>query len=556
MTRNVIELHYEQGSPEWLANRRTTFNASELAAAMGIHPNIIRNELIRLYARGTEIEYSDYVKNVIFPNGHRVEKIIRVLAEKNFDEDFIPKVFALDGKYSCSLDGQTIIGDRNLEIKQYAKELYESVANGILPDHHKPQVQQGLWITGAELTIFAVSSEDEQSFVSMEVFPDHAFIDTIPRIWAKFKEDYENYTDIEQVSFLSDVEKDDRLPVVKLSSGGISVASNIKAWFSVKKQAFEKLPEIIDAESIGEFQTTKDNFEVALPLIQHLRKGLEENAKPLVDVIDELISIEKYLKKCVSHCSNTLTEFRRSIRQKACDEATEDFWAYVEQKNQGFPVRIDVLVPDFMACCNRTKNHDSLGSAIGAELMNAKIEVDKIAEVLHEKITWYSSVADGCQHLFSDLQEIIYKDDEHFMLLVTTRIEQHKKAEADRLTAKREQDEAEKMMADVHNASPIPDQAPPLAQPAAQQEQIQEPIQEQPAEKVIAASNDESPIPQRGEPTLKLGDINSRLGFTVTCDFLGSLGFDAHSVGAKKLYHEDDFPLICGAIVKHIEKLI
>lgn len=550
MTRNIAELNFEQGSPEWVANRRTTFNASELAAAMGIHPNIIRNELIRLYARGTEIEYSDYVKNVIFPNGHRIEKIIRVLVEQHFEDDFIPKVFVLDGKYACSLDGQTIIGDTNLEIKQFNKELYESVANGILPDHHKPQVQQGLWITGAEKTIFAVSSEDEQSFVSMEVFPDHEFIDTIPRIWSKFQEDCENYTDIEQVSFLSEIEKDTRLPVVKLSSGGISVASNIKAWFSLKKQAFEKLPADINAESIGEFQTTKDNFEEALPLIQHLRKGLEENAKPLVDVIAELVSIEKYLKKGVSHCTNTLTEFRRAIRQEACDKATEEFLAYVEERNQTLSVRIEVQVPDFMACCNRTKNHDSLSSAIGAELANAKIEVDKIEEVLREKITWYSGISEGYSHLFGDLREIIYKDDEHFKLLVTNRIEQHKKAEADRLEAERErirQEEAAKLAAaQQQEFKPAPAPAPAL-QPVA--EAVQPII---PATAKVAAVDNS----QRGDPTLKLGEINSRLGFTVTSEFLGSIGFDAHTVGAKKLYHEEDFPRICSAISWHMKALI
>lgn len=538
MTRNIAELNFEQGSPEWVANRRTTFNASELAAAMGIHPNIIRNELIRLYARGTEIEYSDYVKNVIFPNGHRVEKIIRALVEQHFEKDFIPKVFVLNSKYACSLDGQTIIGDTNLEIKQFNKELYESVSNGILPEHHKPQAQQGLWITGAERTIFAVSSEDERNFVSIEVLPDPEFFDTIPRIWAKFAEDVENYTDIEQVSFLSEIEKDTRLPVVKLSSGGISVASNIKVWFSLKKQAFEKLPADINAESIGEFQTTKDNFEEALPLIQHLRKGLEENAKPLVDVIAELVSIEKYLKKSVSHCTNTLTEFRRAIRQEACDKAIADFLAYVEEKSRVLPVQIEVQAPDFMACCNRTKNHDSLSSAIGAELANAKIEVDKIEEVLREKITWYSGISEGYSHLFGDLREIIYKDDEHFKLLVTNRIEQHKKAEADRL------EEAAKLAA-AQQQEEKPSPTPSL-RPVA--ESVNPIIT---ATEKVAVDN-----PQRGEPTLKLGDINSRLGFAVTSEFLSSLGFDARPVGAKKLYHEDDFPRICSAISWHMKNLI
>lgn len=56
-------------------------------------------------------------------------------------------------------------------------------------------------------------------------------------------------------------------------------------------------------------------------------------------------------------------------------------------------------------------------------------------------------------------------------------------------------------------------------------------------------------------PTLKLGEIGQRLGFTVTSEFLASLGF-AHSKGDKqpgKLYHEADFPRICAALRRHID---
>ncbi len=545
----VIELNFEQGSPEWLANRRTTFNASELAAAMNIHPNIGRNDLLRVYATGTEIEYSDYVKNVIFPNGHRVEQIIRPIVERELADDFIPKVFVLDGKYSCSLDGQNIIGDTNLEIKQYEKDLYESVYNGILPDHHKPQVQQGLWITGAERAVFAVSSEDEQSFAHVIVEPDPEFFDTIPRIWEKFAEDVENYTDIEQVSFLSEVEKDNRLPVVKLSSGGISVASNIKTWFSVKKQAFEKLPATINADTIGEFQTTKDNFEEALPLIQHLRKGLEENAKPLVDVIAELVSIEKYLKKGVSHCTNTLTEFRRSIRQEACDKATADFFAYVAEKNQALPIQIYIQTPDFMACCNRTKNHDSLSSAIGAELANAKITVDKIAEDLCKKHAWYIANSEGYSHLFEDLQEIIYRDDEHFKLTITSRIEQHKKAEeVAKANAVVNVDQDQKL--EEQPTNPIPEFPHPVAPEQANQGEIARHID------IIPKKSGRTVEIEKSAPTLKLGEINDRFGFVVTVEFLKSIGFEPHCEGSKKLFHESDFPRICSAISNRMTDLI
>ena len=54
-------------------------------------------------------------------------------------------------------------------------------------------------------------------------------------------------------------------------------------------------------------------------------------------------------------------------------------------------------------------------------------------------------------------------------------------------------------------------------------------------------------------PSLRLGQICERLGFNVTAAFLGTLGFEpAARDKSAMLYHGADFPLICGALVKHI----
>jgi len=56
--------------------------------------------------------------------------------------------------------------------------------------------------------------------------------------------------------------------------------------------------------------------------------------------------------------------------------------------------------------------------------------------------------------------------------------------------------------------------------------------------------------------TLKLGQINEKLGFTMTADFLLSLGFAPHAVErASKLYKVSDLPSICAALVRHINKV-
>ena len=56
-------------------------------------------------------------------------------------------------------------------------------------------------------------------------------------------------------------------------------------------------------------------------------------------------------------------------------------------------------------------------------------------------------------------------------------------------------------------------------------------------------------------PTLKLGTICERLGFTVTADFLASLGFAASHERSAKLYHEGSWPHMKAKLIAHIEGL-
>ena len=54
-------------------------------------------------------------------------------------------------------------------------------------------------------------------------------------------------------------------------------------------------------------------------------------------------------------------------------------------------------------------------------------------------------------------------------------------------------------------------------------------------------------------PTLTLGAMKDRLGFTLTADFLAELGFEATPVKAARLYRESQFGDICDALVWHIK---
>lgn len=55
---------------------------------------------------------------------------------------------------------------------------------------------------------------------------------------------------------------------------------------------------------------------------------------------------------------------------------------------------------------------------------------------------------------------------------------------------------------------------------------------------------------------LRLGEICALLGFTVTAEFLGRLGFQpVDRDRAARLYRACDFPAICAALNQHIDSL-
>lgn len=99
--------------------------------------------------------------------------------------------------------------------------------------------------------------------------------------------------------------------------------------------------------------------------------------------------------------------------------------------------------------------------------------------------------------------------------------------------------------------APAPAPAPAVASPM---EKVQE-IVRAATPPVAAAAPAPAPRPQAKPdtpPSLSLGQIGTRLGFALTAQFLSSLGFDGAKVKGAVLFHENQFPQICDALIKHV----
>ena len=171
----------------------------------------------------------------------------------------------------------------------------------------------------------------------------------------------------------------------------------------------------------------------------------------------------------------------------------------------------------------------------------------------------------------------------HFQLLVTNRIAEHKAKEAAQLDAERErirQEEAAKLQREAQAKAEADARAAAQAELASAKQNPEgqelspaaQALHEQEGEENFACAHRRIAVPEpapanvvpmraapapaerTGTPTLKLGDIAERLGFSLTAEFMKGLGFTPAAIERRScLFHEADWPLMLAALVRHVE---
>ena len=219
-------------------------------------------------------------------------------------------------------------------------------------------------------------------------------------------------------------------------------------------------------------------------------------------------------------------------------------------------------------------------TAINTMLANAKIESNATADKIQINMGTLRDLAGAHTFLFPDTAQIVLKAGDDFTALVKLRIAEHDAKEAARLEAERtriraeEQTKAEaaardnlaaeaeaarmakeredKIAAEAVAAAAIelPSATPEALAPAAAVIDLPQPAARQLAPAPSIATSAGLP------PTLRLGQIGERLGFGLTAEFLRTLGFEpAGRERAAVLYHDNDFPRICAALISRISAL-
>lgn len=438
-----------QGSPEWHALRASHNCASEAPVMMGVSPFLSRSDLVRMKATGAEVEITAAMQKR-FDDGHATEKEARRLVEVDLGEDLYPATATDDDDYLlASFDGLTMAEDTGFEHKLWNEDLAAQVRAKELSPAYYWQLEQQILIAGLERVIFVCSNGTRERFVSMEYRPVPGRAEQLLAGWRQFDEDVKNYQHVEVIP-KAVAEPTMALPALAIDvKGDIALASNLDI-FGEKLRAFidaiDKKPSddqgFANAEAaVKTLQTAQERLEAAEAAALARFTSIDEMRRTVAMYAELARSTRLMLEKVVKARKE---ELRDEIRREGIEAYDKHIRGLNERLGRPFLSTAGRTVPDakFAEAMKGKKTITSLRDAVATELARAKIEANAIADRIQINLAALAAQGDY-GFLFSDLAAIVTKESGDFLLLVKSRIAEHRAAEDRRLEAEREKIRAE-----------------------------------------------------------------------------------------------------------------
>lgn len=277
----------QQGSPEWLAHRRTVRNASDAPAMMGASPYVTRAELVRQRATGIDREI-DAATQRVFDKGHAVEPALRALAEKIIGEELYPVTAVSDDGYlGASFDGVTLGEDVFIEAKQPSAEKMAQVRAGILPPVDAWQVTQQFAVCEtADRCIYLCGDGTEEGTAAVHVLREDVEVD-IAKLragWAQFDSDVAAYVPEPEV-LPATGRAPETLPALHIEVTGMVTASNLAQWKEAAIAVFQGIS--TDLQTDQDFADADKTVKWCSDIEDQL-KAAKQHALSQTASIDEL----------------------------------------------------------------------------------------------------------------------------------------------------------------------------------------------------------------------------------------------------------------------------
>lgn len=597
---NIIET--SQGSPEWMAARALHDTASEAPAAHGQSKYTSRADLMKQKATGLTPEVGG-AKQALFNRGHAAEAHARALAEGIIGSELYPVTATLtvEGIHLlASLDGATMDEEIIWEHKLYSDSLAAAVRAGALEPHYTLQLDQQLLVSGAKKCLFMTSDGTEANMAWCWYESSQEKFDALVAGWEQFHEDLAAYVPPEATALAPTGRTPETLPALFITVKGEVTDSNLASFKEVALAAIRSVNR--DLKTDQDFADA-DKAVKWCSDIEDRVAGAKQHALSQTATIDQLF---KALDDISAEARQTRLDLKKLVEARKVSLKTEmlaEAQTALGDHIRALNVRLGrnympQVAVDFAGAITSKRNFDSMRAALDATLANAKIDANATADKIDANLKVLREQAADFKFLFADAGQIVLKAPDDLQALVQLRISEHQaevarkeeetrerirteelariereqakateKAEREareaqerqqreenernRITTERDTQQVLKAEAATPDAT---DRATPaIASPGVGPMGAGQPADAGPAGNVVpmrAAAPLQAPATP---PTLKLGQIGERLGFSLTGDFLKNLGFEpAARDKSALLFHESSFVEICDALDDHI----
>ncbi|WP_291585848.1 YqaJ viral recombinase family protein [Comamonas sp. UBA7528] len=583
-------IRHKQGSPEWLAHRKTTRNASDAAAVLDCSPYKKRSELVRELATGIGQEFSPE-QQAILNSGHVFEALARPLAEEIVGEEFYPVVGVHDdGVYGASYDGLTMLEDTAFEHKRLNAALRDAMVEGCtgadLPLHYQVQMEQQCLVNESIERILFMASEwrmngDAGKWELIEerhcwYTPNLELRARVFTGWALLEKDVAAYTPPKAEATVDKVHA--ALPVLRIEASGEITASNLDEFKVVvldriNTVSMELVTDQNFADGAADAEWLRDVSAKMKEAVQRVRGGMQ-TVDEVLRVLEQLDDIAT--KKAIA-IEKLVKSEKDARKEKIVLDGDKALAAHVTALNDKLGASY-ITSPRglFAPIVKGLKSLASMEDKVKVALAGAMADADGTAARLAANRKHLQQADQDWITLFPDFATVGTKAAEDFQALAALRIGNHRTAEAKRLETERErirqeeqqradaemrekliltEAQAQAGIAEARSADELP--GPLLDDLSSLAKGLRDSgVAEIDTRHAIATAQTSAAAVDTGQ-TMTLGQINALIApIKVDAAGLAELGFVATTIKAAKHYPTGSVPHILSAMVKHLQGVI
>jgi predicted phage-related endonuclease len=559
----VRTLELQQGSAEWDAHRRAHKNSSEAPAMMGASSKVPRSELLRLRATGNEREFSRFVTEVLFPNGHAVEALARPFIEEFIGEDLFPVVGVSDEfpQLSASFDGITMGESIVWECKQWNEAKAASVRRGEIPAEDLWQCVQQLVVSRAEKLLYTVTDGTPDNTVSMWLMPDPIQEAKLIAAWKQFDVDLAAYEPqpIKSATVAAPVEG---FGALTMRVEGRVLACNLDAFRSGAEAFIARLPKPAELQTDQDFADADAAVKACTEAETRIMAAKDAALAQMADV-DAVLRAADIIAETIRAARlalNKVVEAEKQNRKaeivRAGADAVRPPYVGINATLKGYELGVPASVlSDLGSAIKGLKTVASIRDKIDGAVAQAKIAASQEADRRRLSIAVLEQNAEH-RALIPDAAALVAsKSADDLRNLIAARVAEHDakvrrqaEEEAERERQRIREEERRKLehesRADTASAPAVATAAAPSTAGGA------------PAPARLVPPSSVSAAPAAASARIKLGDLNAIIApLSISADGLAQLGFQSVATErAAKLYAASDVPKIIAALIDRLQR--